>query len=544
MKWKSPVLLLMVVVLLSSCAPAVTPPPSPIPEPSPQPTPSPSPTPPPLPPASGPPLNVILDYVSIKSSHTSASTASGSIYLLLVVTDGYQPVPVRFLPADGTYSLNDYETLKLNQQIFHTASAGNSLKVCILAFQQNDPQWLTSILTPALAEIERGLAWAEHRSFDEIMTSIENQMDKSTIDFTNGGDTLIGYYENIWGTDQFLGAGQYNGVGSDDLRLWFSIWSETQPQPPSQPTLLPDITLDNVDIVPTVSIGQTRIDIITITNRETHPVTVNLKGNSSKTGNFANYSLEVPAEVQSWAVENYAVSDTPGSRTITYDLYFQGTKLDFWSGTLEVTSTSQVKLVEWRNLSGSSTIERTMENTPVTLYVEASGYNGKNLTASIKRVEPTGGYSYETTISIRMADNRGSAQWTARWQEVAGTNLRYVFSVKDFYSGELTVIKRYVLAPDATIDNVAMVSYINADQVRTDTVTISSNESELIVIRLKGYSSVDGEFYNQAVSIPANSYITVQVQSSFETPDIRTITYKLYYEGAEFDSWSGVLEVF
>jgi hypothetical protein len=242
-------------------------------------------------------------------------------------------------------------------------------------------------------------------------------------------------------------------------------------------------------------------------------------------------------------VESYSVCDTTGPRTITYDLYYRDTKLDSWSETLNVSGTSQITLVEWRNSTGSVPIETALEGTPVTLYVKAIGHDGKDLNASIRRVEPLGSYSYETTISIKISSGSGLGKWTARWQEVADGNPRYVFGVAGAYSAELTVNRRYKPPPDVAIINVAMVSYIIAGQVRTDTITIKNDESELVVVRLKGYSSVDGEFYNRAVSIPGDGYTSVEIQSSFETPGIRTITYKLYHEGAEFDSWSGALDV-
>ena len=143
-----------------------------------------------------------------------------------------------------------------------------------------------------------------------------------------------------------------------------------------------------------------------------------------------------------------------------------------------------------------------------------------------------------------MINGRGVGRWVAKWQSVTEDNPTYVFGVKDVYSHELTVVKRYEPPPDVSIDGVGMVSYVDAGEVRTDTVTIQSNESELVVVRLKGYSSVDGEFYNSAVSIPADGYTTVEIQSSGETAGVRTISYKLYYQGAEFDAWSGLLEVF
>lgn len=550
MKWTIFALLIISVVLLSSCGPVVTPPP-PAPEPSPGPPPLPSPSPQPLPPpslvpppTSQQPLNVTIDYIGIKSNHAPASNMVGNIYLLLVVTDGYQKAFKQFLPVDGTFSLNGYETLELDQLIFYTNSAGDWLKVSILAYQQNDPRWLTSILIPALAEIKKGLDWADYRSVDEILSTVDDHMDKSTIDFINGGDSLIGYYEDVWGTNQSLGIGQYDEVGSEDFRLWFSIWSEIRSPPPPQPTLLPDVTLNNVGMLSMVNTGQPRTDIITIKNEELHPVTVTLRGTSSKNGDFFSKDVEVPAEVNAWAVESYSVYQTPGPRTITYELYHRDRKLDSWSETLDVTRAPQVTLVEWRESAGSSMIETTMEGTPVTLYVEAAGYNSKDLAASIRRVEPLGGYSYETTVYIKIINGRGLGKWEARWQEVTYGNPRYVFNVKGLYSAELTVVRRYKPPPDVTIYNVAMVSRISVGQVRADTITLKSNESELIVVRLKGYSSTDGEFYNHAVSIPEEGYTSVEIQSSYETPGTRTITYKLYYEGVEFRSWSGLLEVF
>jgi hypothetical protein len=524
-----------------------SPPPTPGPSPTPAPTPTPSlpatPEPSALPsPTSQLPLNVAIHYVGVKSNH--ATSGAANVYLLLVITDGYRQATDRFLPAGGTFSLDDYQTIKLNQTVFHTDSAGDSLKVTILAYEQNDPRWLPSILMPALAEIERGLAWGDYRSAKEIMTTVDKHMKKSATDFINGGDHLIGYFEDVWGANQSFGIGQYNGVGTDDFRLWFSIWSTEQPQPPPQPILLPDVTLDNVNMLSTVSADQTRTDIIRIENKELHPVTVTLKGASSMAGDFYDNTIEVPAEGFAW-VENDAVSHRSGVDTISYDLYFRESKLDWWSGKLKVTSAvPHIALVEWRNSDGSTRVERTLDGTPVTLYVEAPGYSVLKLSASIRRVEPDGSYTYEETVSINVINGRGLGQWTTKWQTVIEGSPTYVFGVKDKYSNELTVVKRYETPPEVNIDSVAMVSQVNAGKVRTDTVTIKSNESELVVVRLKGYSSVDGEFYNSAVSIPADGNASVAVESRFETSGIRRITYKLYHQGIEFDSWSGVLEVF
>ncbi len=199
-------LLIIAVMLLSSCVsevvlpPAPTPEPSPSPAPIPEPAPAPSPLPPtPSPPTSQLPLNVTIYDIGVKSNH--AASGAANVYLLLVITDGYQKAVDRFLPAGSTFNLNNYQTIELNQNVFHTDSAGDSLKVCILAYKQNDPRWLAAILMPALAEIERGLAWGDYRSAGEILSTVDKHMEKSPIDFVNGGDSLIGYYEDDWATN-------------------------------------------------------------------------------------------------------------------------------------------------------------------------------------------------------------------------------------------------------------------------------------------------------------------------------------------------------
>lgn len=443
-------LLIVSVALMTSCVPDVSLPSGGGPLPStspdgalPSPTPSgsystPSPT-ASTRPTSNVPLNVTLHYFGVRSNHTTAEL--GSIYLLLVVTDGYQKATSRFLPGDGTFSLQDYDTVPVDQRIFSTDSAGSSFKVCILAYQQNDPQWRPSILEPALAEIERGLSWGNYRSTQEILSTVDEHVKQSTTSFTDGGDSLIGYWEDVWPDHESLGVGQYDGVGNGDLRLWFSIWSKSPPAPPEPPVLLPNVTLDDVDMVSTVSATQSRVDILTVWNREPHPLNVTVKGASSAGGDFYSKSLEVRANGFA-LVESRAACDTLGSVNVTYDLYFREIKTDSWSGVLVVNPSNEITVREWRSYDGSRPVETAVDGTPVTLYIEASGYNGKKVIANIRRVEPDGSYSYPiATIEVTVVMGQGVAIWIARWQSVPDGNARYVFDVKDYFSRTLTVLK-------------------------------------------------------------------------------------------------------
>jgi hypothetical protein len=541
-------LLALLMILLSSCVSEVTPSPAPVTEPSSTPVPAPSTKPtflPPEPtsrPTSEKPLNVTLQYLGVEYDGTDSGL--DNIYLLLVITDGYQQAVSRFLPEGGTFSMNNYQAVKLDEEVFSTDSVGDSFKVCILAYKRHDPRWQTDILIPALAEIERGLAWGDYRSAQEILSTVDKHMANSSTEFTDGGDQLIGYFENVWVLKESLGAGKYTAVGTDDLRLWFSIWSEKEPPLPPLPVLLPDVSIDHVNMISTATTGQTRTDIICIRNQEPHAVTVQLKGTSPATGEFSNDTVEVPAKSCAW-LEKDVTCEGSGIVTINYHVYFRDTELDSWSGKLQVMSSEpHVSMVEWRNSDASSPLERTLGGTEVTLYVEAPGYTGETFAAAIRKVEPDGSYSYQETVAVAVINGLGIGRWKAKWQPVDEGYLSYVFGVKDLYSGELAVVNKYEPPPNVAIDSVALSPYVAAGETRTDIVTIRNDEEELIFVRLKGYSSADGELYNLAVSIPAEDSVSVDVPALCEDPGVRTIIYKLYYQGAEFDSWSGLLEVF
>ena len=78
-------------------------------------------------------------------------------------------------------------------------------------------------------------------------------------------------------------------------------------------------------------------------------------------------------------------------------------------------------------------------------------------------------------VTNAMINGLAMGSWKARWQPIGEGDPTYVFGVKAVYSNELTVVKRYESPPDASIDGVDMVSYVNVGEVRTDTVTIKSN---------------------------------------------------------------------
>jgi hypothetical protein len=545
------ILLMVSVTQLAACepdtTPAVTPTINPTESPSASPTASPgttTPTAAPSKPTSEVPLNVTLYYAGVRNNLAGETPAD--IYFLTVISDGYARATQQFLPVGGTCHLDTYDTVEFNDEIFITDSAGDSLKVCILAYKQNDPQWRSEILEPALAEIQRGLDWGDYRSAEEILTTVDSHQAKSEIEFINGGDTLIGYFEDVWGKGEDRGIGQYRAVGTDDLRLWFSIWSEEAPKTPSLPTLLPAVELEDLNMVATASAGFTRTDIVRLHNSENHALTVTLEGTSELAGQFYNEPVTLEAGGYAW-IENEVDNPNAGLDTIGYRVYFRETELDKTEESLRVIADKRlITLVEWRNSDGSTPINKNiLDGTPVTLYVEAPGYTGVTFSGSLRIVEPDGTYQYEQTIPINIINGAGMGHWKANWQAVLEGDPTYVFGVKSLFSNELTVVKKYQSPPAVSFESVDLVPYVETDREHAATVNITNEDEEVIVIRLKGISSDSlGEFYNKAISLPAGATTSFSVPITFTEDGIKTITYELYFQGISFDSWSEKVEVF
>ncbi|MBL7125455.1 MAG: hypothetical protein ISS51_05120 [Dehalococcoidales bacterium] len=179
-------------------------------------------TPPTSPPAEQPtPINVTLDYFGVKCAH------GGNVQLVVVVGDeGENKMEKRlFPPVEEGYPMGDYETKKIGQKIFHTSSVKGDLKMSVLAYHRDQSK------TEYLALIEM-MEWYYGDSINMLKQLVLHMPEN---------DELIGYYENTWSADELVDIKkQYSEVGIDDLRLWFSVWSDTEPTPPSKPPLFPD----------------------------------------------------------------------------------------------------------------------------------------------------------------------------------------------------------------------------------------------------------------------------------------------------------------
>jgi len=180
-----------------------------------------------------PPLNVTINHIGVKFDHDPIGP--GDIRLFVLVSDGNSANDVEQIipPGEGTYELNDYETAELNQRIFHTASAGEYLKIVIIAYEDDEGSLsnLIRLAFPVLGPL-LGIPYAGEIS--AVFSQYEEQEGKPLFE---DKDDYVGYFQGFWGSDESWGIGQYNAVGTEDFRVWLSIWSDSEPEPMTKPTL-------------------------------------------------------------------------------------------------------------------------------------------------------------------------------------------------------------------------------------------------------------------------------------------------------------------
>jgi len=331
---------LAVALLLSSCAYSPTPAsaPTPIPaqpsapaaKPTPTPELTPTPTPPPLTDSESPPtpkqepisvpVNIRIDYVGVENAY------GGNVQLVVVVSDGDKIEKYSVPRDDEYYSMYDFEVQMIGRRVFHTAALKGDLKLNILAYHRDQVR-KTNLKMINMME------WYYGDSINMLKNLVLNMPED---------DKLIGEYECTWYLDEPLHIGQYYKT-SGDLHVWFSVWSDTEPMPVSEPILLPDIKIQSITL-PTNTKQRSKYETLIIktyyttfmlVNNESVDITVDWQGHSSIRGVFDSGSITVPKR-SSISVKRDYYYDTAGVEEITYKIFYRSAELDSWSGTLNV----------------------------------------------------------------------------------------------------------------------------------------------------------------------------------------------------------------
>jgi hypothetical protein len=134
-------------------------------------------------------------------------------------------------------------------------------------------------------------------------------------------------------------------------------------------------------------------------------------------------------------------------------------------------------------------------------------------------------------------------------EEICNDNFLLGFSV--WSDEEPPLVPQPPLSPDVKIQNVAMPSQVEQSnsgwfywRYYVNTLTLVNNEPIDIEVDWKASSSVKGEFDQGSTIVPAKGKCDVS-RSYFYENDVGPLklTYTIYYEGRETDSWTGTMNV-
>jgi len=295
------------------------------------------------------PLNVRIDYIGVKDAkgHNDygEDPSKGEIQLVIVITDGINKSQEYYIPQVTPKGLEgfkegieDYSVKEINQKIYHTASAGDYLRLSIMAYDidSNDNLMTDAAIVRLLSEIA-GVPEA-----GEIMEKLVSSLPEKDND-------LLGEYEETWYPDENYGIGQYNascldGSANPNFFVWFSIYSDNEPSLIPEPSLLPDVQIQSVNMPSEVKQSNPGwyyfswySNTLTIVNNEDIPLEVDWDAYSSAKGaTFDSGTVTILANGLKPVTGSYYYDTPLGPLTETYTIYYHHKKLDSQSGTINI----------------------------------------------------------------------------------------------------------------------------------------------------------------------------------------------------------------
>ena len=276
---------------------------------------------------------MMLDYVGVTDDHNP--DGPGEIFLLVIVDDGNNRL-VHAIPLEGQpdYEIPNYDTEYVGKTVFSTGRVGDYYRVAVLAYHRFEKSTIPWGEIGAAVSAGTGSIWPG--IIGQIIEIINNY----------GPDyEYVGSYTGLWSRYNSWGMGQYSGVGEDDLRLWFRIWSDSPQEPISQPFVgSPNVIIHNVDIPSEWPESywnglwwtNSRTNTITLRNLESHPVDVRVERVSSfyPENVYTDY-VTVPAN-DYYHIQYTTTYRPAGVRTVTIKLFCNDDEIDSWSGEVNV----------------------------------------------------------------------------------------------------------------------------------------------------------------------------------------------------------------
>ena len=166
-----------------------------------------------------PPVAITLRQIGITRSHEFeifSGANADDIRLLVTVDDGSGQPETRVVPPEGAspFKVRVGQPVQLNQVVFRAPSAGQHLRLTIVAIEEDDSSWIGPLIGAAAAVASGGTA---------LVVAASVLADPTVQDVLGGGNDPVGFYEAVWFPQDRWGSGRYEAVGSQDLLLWFDV---------------------------------------------------------------------------------------------------------------------------------------------------------------------------------------------------------------------------------------------------------------------------------------------------------------------------------
>lgn len=166
-----------------------------------------------------PPVTITLDRVGVYESGEHWLRGAPEQYLQLVATDGITTQEHR-IPYQEYLSLNQDEAINIGTKIFSTQEIGDYLRLFIIAYEKDGSQFellvSQAVGSAALDVVTGGATMGIGMLFGDILGGLIGSLIGSE-------DDHLGTYEQVWYADDLWGAGKYQDVARENLRVWFTI---------------------------------------------------------------------------------------------------------------------------------------------------------------------------------------------------------------------------------------------------------------------------------------------------------------------------------
>ena len=165
-----------------------------------------------------PPVVITLRQIGIRRAHEPnipGFTNADDIRLLITVDDGSGEPETRLVPPEGAspFKVKVGQPVQIDQVVFRAPSAGERLRLTIVAIEEDDPSWIGPVVGIAAGVV----GGAPGVLFAEALLSNPAALEAL------GGNDPVGYYEAVWYAQDGWGSGRYEAVGKRDLLLWFDV---------------------------------------------------------------------------------------------------------------------------------------------------------------------------------------------------------------------------------------------------------------------------------------------------------------------------------